>query len=253
MKKLYFLAITFLISSIGFAQLSINEVNYYANPVVPWVEIVGPVDYDTTGWEIVHYYDIGGPVEFQSFPISGLMPSEEVFSVNGLSLKVFIIGNVSILSPSYFELRNTNTDTTVQVVGYAGATPGVIIDGVTSVDIGSAVDGNSLQFNGFGWIEATPTPNAPNPGQDSTLPVAKNEIEGFAMYPNPVSNGQFYISTPNTVVQKQVEIYSVIGEQVYSKQVKSNETVDISNLTSGFYMVRIEEEGKIATRKLIVK
>ena len=34
---------------------------------------------------------------------------------------------------------------------------------------------------------------------------------------------------------------------------KVDTKINISNLTTGLYLVRIEEEGKIATRKLIVK
>jgi len=86
----------------------------------------------------------------------------------------------------------------------------------------------------------------------ATAGVLENQIEGFAMYPNPVINGKFTISS-NSSVEKNIEIFSVIGKQVYSKKIEGNETIDISNLTTGFYSVRVEEEGKIATRKLIVK
>jgi len=72
------------------------------------------------------------------------------------------------------------------------------------------------------------------------------------MYPNPVTNGKFTISS-NSSVEKNIEIFSVIGKQVYSKKIKVNETIDISNLTTGLYLVHVEEQGKIATRKLIVK
>ena len=85
-----------------------------------------------------------------------------------------------------------------------------------------------------------------------TLSVVENQIEGFAMYPNPVANGKFTI-TSNSSFDKNVEIYSMLGKRLVSKTVKSNETIDISNLTTGFYMVRVEEEGKVATRKLLVK
>jgi len=98
---------------------------------------------------------------------------------------------------------------------------------------------------------------APNsfPNKSYTAPTAsvvENQIEGFTLYPNPVTRGEFVI-TSNSNLEKNIEIYSVIGKQVYSKLVKSNEAIDISNLTAGFYMVRVEEEGKLATRKLIVR
>ena len=85
----------------------------------------------------------------------------------------------------------------------------------------------------------------------TTAAVTKNQIAGFAMYPNPVNNGKFVI-TSNNGANKQVEIYSMIGKQVYSKTVKANETIDIANLNLGIYLLRVKEDNKVATRKLIV-
>ncbi|WP_372795082.1 T9SS type A sorting domain-containing protein, partial [Lutibacter sp.] len=82
--------------------------------------------------------------------------------------------------------------------------------------------------------------------------IVKNQIEGFSLYPNPISNGKLFMST-NSNLDKQVEIYSMMGNCIYSKYVHANETIDISKLNSGIYMVRVEEEDKIATRKLIIK
>lgn len=86
----------------------------------------------------------------------------------------------------------------------------------------------------------------------ATASVVENQIEGFSMYPNPAVDGSFTISSKSNTV-KQVEIYSLLGNLVISKSVRSNEKIDVSNLSSGFYMVKVEEEGKIATRKLLVK
>lgn len=86
----------------------------------------------------------------------------------------------------------------------------------------------------------------------ATASVVENQIEGFSMYPNPAVDGSFTITSKSNTV-KQVEIYSLLGNLVVSKSVKSNEKIDVSNLSSGFYMVKVEEEGKIATRKLLVK
>ncbi|WP_111706998.1 lamin tail domain-containing protein [Lutibacter citreus] len=93
------------------------------------------------------------------------------------------------------------------------------------------------------------TPGAVN---DFGLSVVKNQIENFAMYPNPVSNGILYMSS-SANLHKKVEIYNIAGQQVYNKNVQLHENLNISNLSKGFYIVRIEEEGKIATRKLIVE
>jgi hypothetical protein len=76
-------------------------------------------------------------------------------------------------------------------------------------------------------------------------------ISGLNMYPNPVSNGNLYISSDSNSA-KSVEIYDILGKQVLNAKV-SNNTVNVSNLKGGAYIVKINEEGKTATRKLIIE
>ena len=77
-------------------------------------------------------------------------------------------------------------------------------------------------------------------------------IEGFAIYPNPVSNGEFSIRTRNGV-SKSVQIFDMLGKQVYSKEVQVNENVKVYNLNTGIYILKVQEEGRLATRKLVVQ
>jgi hypothetical protein len=91
----------------------------------------------------------------------------------------------------------------------------------------------------------------PGTNNDFGLSVVKNEIPNFIMYPNPVSNGSLYLSSANRV-SKRIQIYTLNGQQVYNKNLQFEENVNISNLKKGIYLVKIEEGGKIATRKLIV-
>lgn len=86
---------------------------------------------------------------------------------------------------------------------------------------------------------------------DTNLSVKQNEISGLNMYPNPVTNGNLYISSDSNSA-KSVEIYDILGKQVLNAKV-SNNTVNVSNLKGGAYIVKITEEGKTATRKLIIE
>jgi hypothetical protein len=96
---------------------------------------------------------------------------------------------------------------------------------------------------GTNWADVTPT---------TTASIGKSEIDGFAIYPNPVSNGEFSIRTRNGV-SKSVQIFDMLGKQVYSKEIQANENVKVSNLNSGIYILKVQEEGRLATRKLVVK
>ncbi len=84
----------------------------------------------------------------------------------------------------------------------------------------------------------------------NTLGVSNNNIAGLKMYPNPVTGGKFFISTDANTT-KSVAIFDVLGKQVVNTT--ATETVNVSNLKAGVYIVKITEEGKTATRKLVIK
>ncbi len=86
---------------------------------------------------------------------------------------------------------------------------------------------------------------------DGSLSVGENNISGLKMYPNPVSNGTLYINT-NANAEKTVVIFDVLGKQVVNTTTSTN-AVNVSNLKGGVYIVKITEEGKTATRKLVIR
>ncbi|SDX62274.1 T9SS type A sorting domain-containing protein [Flavobacterium degerlachei] len=76
-------------------------------------------------------------------------------------------------------------------------------------------------------------------------------IEGLSLYPNPVSNGKVYISTKNDS-EKEIIIFDLLGKKVMQTLLSSRE-LNISNLNSGVYIIKITEANASATRKLIVR
>jgi hypothetical protein len=83
------------------------------------------------------------------------------------------------------------------------------------------------------------------------LKVKQNSISGLNMYPNPVSNGTLYI-TSNSSDAKYVSVYDILGKEVVNSKTTNN-TVNVSNLKSGAYIIKITEDGKTDIKKLIVK
>jgi hypothetical protein len=50
-----------------------------------------------------------------------------------------------------------------------------------------------------------------------------------------------------------MEVYSIIGENVYSsKVVKGNNTVDLSNLAAGSYIVKLNNGGKSTAKRIVI-
>lgn len=86
----------------------------------------------------------------------------------------------------------------------------------------------------------------------STLSVGKNEITGFVVYPNPVNGGKVFISSANLYAERTVVVFDVLGKQVVSQKGKQT-TIDVSHLNKGIYILKVAEEGKVATRKLVIE
>lgn len=77
------------------------------------------------------------------------------------------------------------------------------------------------------------------------------DIDGFKLYPNPVTNGKVYISTSENAPKK-ILIYDVLGTQVLETTILGKE-LNLSDLDAGVYVIRVFEKNLVATRKLIVK
>jgi len=109
----------------------------------------------------------------------------------------------------------------------------------------SATETPSVQIDelriGSAWADVVP----------ATAGLSDNNINGLTMYPNPVSGGTLnFTSTANAAMS--VQIFDLLGKEVLKSNVVNN-TVNVAKLTAGVYVVKITEEGKTATRKLVIK
>jgi hypothetical protein len=86
---------------------------------------------------------------------------------------------------------------------------------------------------------------------NGTLGTNQNTIAGLRMYPNPVSNGTLFIET-SANAEKSVTVFDVLGKQVLNTTTTNN-TINVASLHTGVYIVNITEEGKTASRKLVIK
>jgi hypothetical protein len=78
-----------------------------------------------------------------------------------------------------------------------------------------------------------------------------DNINGLTVYPNPLSGNTLYLtSTANAAMS--IEVYDLLGKEVLKANVVNN-AVNVSKLTAGVYVVKVTEEGKTATRKLVVQ
>jgi hypothetical protein len=95
------------------------------------------------------------------------------------------------------------------------------------------------------WADVTP--------KDATASVKNNTIKGFATYPNPVTSDNVTI-TSNSAENKQVAIFNVLGKKVVSTNFTGTKSdINVANLASGIYILKVTEGTKTATSKLIIK
>ncbi len=90
-------------------------------------------------------------------------------------------------------------------------------------------------------------------GQDkpTVVTTSSQEIPNFNLYPNPVYNDVVYI-TSDFNDTKVVTVYDVLGEVVLKDRITTN-TLNISRLVPGVYVLQVTERQKSITRKLVVK
>lgn len=81
--------------------------------------------------------------------------------------------------------------------------------------------------------------------------TSSSDIDGFKLYPNPVTQGKVFIETKDNG-PKQILIFDVLGTQVLQTTILGKE-LNLSRLVKGVYILRVLENNKVATRKLIVK
>jgi hypothetical protein len=83
----------------------------------------------------------------------------------------------------------------------------------------------------------------------STVDIQKEDL-GISIYPNPAINS-FKILSPLKI--EKVEIFNVLGQKSSVQNLKSN-TIDISTLSKGIYILKVyQENAKVATKKFIKK
>jgi len=80
---------------------------------------------------------------------------------------------------------------------------------------------------------------------------SNGDIDGFKLYPNPVTNGKVYVVS-KAKAPKKIQIFDVLGTRVLQTTILREE-LNVSELDAGVYLLRAYEKDKIATRKLIIK
>ena len=80
-----------------------------------------------------------------------------------------------------------------------------------------------------------------------------NDVESLEMnvYPNPVSGEFVTIETPTNGV-KYVEVFDITGKRLINTSLSAN-TLEVSSLSAGMYLIKVTVDGQSKTSKLVVR
>ncbi|MEZ4855503.1 MAG: zinc-dependent metalloprotease family protein [Gelidibacter sp.] len=89
------------------------------------------------------------------------------------------------------------------------------------------------------------------------LSVGDNEFEGFSIFPNP-NSGEFTIKLKSTTGNNiKVNVYDVRGRLIFNNLFDNapefNQTINLSNVQSGMYLVNVSDGLRQVTKKIIVE
>jgi hypothetical protein len=290
MKKLYFIAALMLASTAGFAQVVISQAyggggNTGATYTHDFVELFnrGSEPVSLAGYSIQYASATGtswvNKTDLPAFTLqpgqyflvqqaqgnagTDPLPAPDLITVAGTGPTD--PGNQIAMAGSNFKLVLANSTTVItsvtdpQVVdllgvGTANAFEGTVSPAVSNTtsaqrNNGGCVDTNN---NAADFTIAAPAPrNSSTPFNVCSLRTNQNSISGLSVYPNPVVNGNLFV-TSESEATKAVTIFDVLGKVVLKTTV-NGQPINVSALNSGVYIVKITEEGKTATRKLVIK
>ena len=284
MKKIYTLLLLSLIGISSNAQVVISQVyggggNAGATYTNDFIEIFnrGTSPQDLTGWSVQYASATG--TSWQVTPLTSITlqpkqyyliqqaaggtPSLALPAPDATGTLAMSGSNGKVLLAKVITAQTGLIPTGVDIsdlVGY-GATPtGFEGTGPT----GTALTNSTAAFrkdsgctdtndNAADFVNLTPSPkNTASPiSSCAPLSVNQNSIAGLKVYPNPVVNGTLFIDTDANAV-KNISVFDVLGKQVLNTTT-SNNSISVSSLNNGIYIVKITEEGKTVSRKLVIK
>jgi Subtilase family/Concanavalin A-like lectin/glucanases superfamily/Domain of unknown function (DUF5011)/Secretion system C-terminal sorting domain/CUB domain len=85
----------------------------------------------------------------------------------------------------------------------------------------------------------------------TTLSRNENTINGFSVFPIPATQGKIMVLAGGKG-SKNIQIFDILGKKVVTQQISGNE-LNINTLKDGVYILNVEQDGKKATKKLIVE
>jgi hypothetical protein len=185
-----------------------------------------------------------------TFPAQTTIGSGEFFVLFGGGSVDNFNGNSQVSSSGSLGLNN-GTDSVI-----LKNTSGNIVAQVDYTDGGNDQSvGRSPDFTGEFVLHTTISPNALfSPGLENdhpSLSIQDALINMFKVYPNPSNTGFVNIKS-NQMGAVQAQVFDMLGKQMIDTTVV-NERLEVSSLNAGIYIVKLTQNDRTTTKKLILQ
>lgn len=90
-----------------------------------------------------------------------------------------------------------------------------------------------------------------HPHTDEALTSKEVKASEFKIYPNPISNGRVTITSQFTEAIT-AAVFDILGKEVINERVNNN-TLDVSQLNKGIYLLKLTQNGASVIQKLVIK
>jgi hypothetical protein len=136
-------------------------------------------------------------------------------------------------SGDWYAINDTNSDETDKVYDLNG-----------TLVVNADFDFNPAETTSFGSV---------NPKYNGTASLERNTAEKYSVFPNPVTSNELTI-TSKSIHLKEVSIFNILGKKVFSTEFKGiSKRFDLADLCNGIYFLKVSENGKTVTQKLVIK
>jgi endonuclease I len=85
----------------------------------------------------------------------------------------------------------------------------------------------------------------------ANLGIGDFDFGDISLYPNP-SNGHFTIQLKDSNEESNIEIVSILGQKIFTKENNNALLVTINNIPKGIYIVHITQGSKTSSKKIII-
>jgi hypothetical protein len=93
---------------------------------------------------------------------------------------------------------------------------------------------------------------SPGTAFDAVLSNPQFNADTLSIYPNPVTEGFVNIRTNNTEIMT-VSVIDMLGKQISQSKLTHNQPLDVSELKSGLYILRITQNNATLSKKIVVE